>query len=75
MQGQFRNIYVEDIIKCFYLACSSQIKSVYHADSLDIMCSESDRFELLSLLVHVTLVPLCEAVAGKLREETKQLWL
>ena len=44
-------------------------------DSLDIMFSESDRLELLSLLVHVTVVPLREAVARKLREETKQLWL
>ena len=43
-------------------------------DSLDIMCSESDRFELLSLLVHVIVVPLREAVARKLREETKQFW-
>ena len=31
--------------------------------SLDTMCSESDRLELLSLLVHVTVVPLREAVA------------
>ena len=40
--------------------------------SLDTMCSKSDWLELLSLLVHVTVVPLREAVARKLREETKQ---
>ena len=44
-------------------------------DLLDIMCRESDRFELLSLFVHVTVVPLREAVARKLREETKQFRL
>ena len=38
-----------------------------------IMCSESDSLELLSLLVHVTVVPLHETVARKLRDETKQL--
>ena len=43
-------------------------------DSLDIICSESDWLKLLSLLVHVTVVPLREAVARKFREETKQLW-
>ena len=42
--------------------------------SLDIMCSESDWFEVLSLLVQLTVVSLREAVARKLREETKQFW-
>ena len=39
------------------------------------MWSESDWFELLSLLVHVTVVPLREAVARKLREELNQATL
>ena len=38
------------------------------------MCSESDWLELLALFVHVTVVPLREAVALKLRDETKQFW-
>ena len=48
----------------------SYIRRIYSL----IMCSVSDLLELLSLLVHVTVVPLRKAVARKLRDETKQLW-
>jgi len=42
--------------------------------SLGIMCSESVSYEFRSLLVQVTLVPLREAVARKVKDETRQLW-
>ena len=43
--------------------------------NLLIICRDSGSLKLLSLFVHTTLVLLREAVARKVREETKQLLL
>ena len=54
--------------------CSTERNVSCSVNSL-IICKDSDWFELLLSFVHMTLVLLREAVARKVREETRQLRL